>query len=589
MRKAITILLLMVLMFSMSMSCLEVNPNAGKIALKGRVFDSEANPIQNAIVTTIPTSTIVKTDENGGYVINDIMPGVYTLKVSKAGYKKFSETITLQQGIMGMMGMGCMAGLNTVNVVNKDVILEPEAEGSRTGEIYGVVKDKDGNKVSDVKIVTDPATIEVSTDTAGSFIISEVKPGTYKVTFSKDGYVNAEKQDVLVEAGKQTEIEISLYKNDQLGSIKGKVTDVGGSAVEGVAMSTIPATSERATDAQGDYEVTNVAPGEYTVYAVKTGYETGTKTVTVSAGTVATADITITAMNTAIPRNWALVSATYPPSTRTGHSAVLNGSNAAIVFGGFNGIERKNDLWSYNGNSWVPLSPSGTPPAARYSHSAVWSTNNNCMYVFGGDTGGWEKNDLYKFDGSSWYNMGNTPVSSRKCHSAVWDSKNNRMLIFGGSYSTTHKNDLWSYNGAWQQLMASSPISARKLHSAVWDLRNERMLVFGGSNASTRFNDLWAYDGVGWTLLTPTGTPPSPREGHCAVWDKTNNRMLVFGGGDDELWSFDGTGWTKLQPHGTLPSARYGASAVWEPTSGKLFMFGGNSVSATYLSDLWSY
>src|SRR6266849_10609060 len=66
-----------------------------------------------------------------------------------------------------------------------------------------------------------------------------------------------------------------------------------------------------------------------------------------------------------------------------------------IVFGGelFSSQTALNDVWvlshadGQGGTaSWTQLSPSGTPPAARLLHTAVYDAANNLMTVFGGVT-----------------------------------------------------------------------------------------------------------------------------------------------------------------------------------------------------------
>src|SRR5260370_42326449 len=47
-----------------------------------------------------------------------------------------------------------------------------------------------------------------------------------------------------------------------------------------------------------------------------------------------------------------------------------------------------NDVWRLNGGlTWTALKPTGTPPTARFLHSAVFDVTNNRMIVFGGGEG----------------------------------------------------------------------------------------------------------------------------------------------------------------------------------------------------------
>lgn len=111
--------------------------------------------------------------------------------------------------------------------------------------------------------------------------------------------------------------------------------------------------------------------------------------------------------------------------------------NRMLVFGGSgpSGSGLLNDLWSYQAasNSWTQLTPSGTPPPARFGHTAVWDAAGNRMLVFGGccffenefDPGSYF-NDLWSYDASSnsWVQLtqSGSPPPARYEHTAVWDT-----------------------------------------------------------------------------------------------------------------------------------------------------------------------
>jgi N-acetylneuraminic acid mutarotase len=106
---------------------------------------------------------------------------------------------------------------------------------------------------------------------------------------------------------------------------------------------------------------------------------------------------------------------------------------------------RKNDLWAYDpaANNWALLTPSGTPPSARSYHSMVWDGVNSRVIMFGGYDGAY-KNDLWAYDpaANNWALLtpSGTPPSARYAHSMVWDGQ--RVIMFGG-YDGAYKNDLW--------------------------------------------------------------------------------------------------------------------------------------------------
>src|SRR5262245_1514693 len=79
------------------------------------------------------------------------------------------------------------------------------------GSLRGVVYDQDfdvplpGAQVLIVELGQAKATNE-----QGNFVFTEVAPGTYTVVFSKDGYVRQVKAGVVVEAGRLTDLDVSL-------------------------------------------------------------------------------------------------------------------------------------------------------------------------------------------------------------------------------------------------------------------------------------------------------------------------------------------------------------------------------------------
>ena len=80
------------------------------------------------------------------------------------------------------------------------------------------------------------------------------------------------------------------------GTISGTVTDANTSAqLSGASVSTTPATTTATTNALGNYTISNVSPGSYTVTASASGYMDDSTSVAVTAGQTATADLMLQA------------------------------------------------------------------------------------------------------------------------------------------------------------------------------------------------------------------------------------------------------------------------------------------------------
>jgi uncharacterized protein (TIGR03437 family) len=358
-----------------------------------------------------------------------------------------------------------------------------------------------------------------------------------------------------------------------------------------------------------------------------------------------------------------------PPPARAAHSAVLDAAtNQMLVFGGGGGTSVLNDLWSLatpGSAQWTPVIAAGGTPPGRAGHSAVYDAANSRMTIFGGELGlgspcandVWVLSNANRVNGTpTWtqLNPSGTPPAPRVFHTAVYDPASNRMIVFGGdncaTAGTPFSNDVWvlsNANGlggtpAWTQLSPAGAPPARDDVSAVYDAGSNRMIVFGGFLATpgpplltndagsnrmmvsggavfaSSYNDVWILsnaNGLGgpptWTQLSPAGTPISARWGHTAVYDPSSNRMTVFSGGNSaDIWvlsnanGLSGTAaWTQLSPTGTPPAGRQEHTAVYDAGSNRMIVFGGVSAafscpplifgpavpsySCTLLNDTW--
>lgn len=116
-------------------------------------------------------------------------------------------------------------------------------------------------------------------------------------------------------------------------------------------------------------------------------------------------------------------------------------------FGGTNGYQWFNDVWSYepNSNAWTQLDCIGYIPAPREGHAAALV--DDVMYIFGGRTDeGADLGDLAAFRISSrrWYtfqNMGPSP-SPRSGHSMTANNKQIVVLAGEPSSATNTREDL---------------------------------------------------------------------------------------------------------------------------------------------------
>jgi hypothetical protein len=213
--------------------------------------------------------------------------------------------------------------------------------------------------------------------------------------------------------------------------------------------------------------------------------------------------------------------------------------------------------------AWTQLLPSGGPPAARGLHSAVYDPANNRMIIFAGssDACGGSLNDTWILTNAN--GLGGTPTwiqltptgslpAPRADHTAVFDEANNRMILFAGNLGPIHVEDLWVLSNAnglggtpsWMQLTptGTSP-GLRGTHTAVYNTSSNRMTVFAGFLEYVGWvNDTWILSDANglsgapsWTQLSPTGSLPAVRNSHTAVLNSSAGRMIIFGGFNEVL------------------------------------------------------
>ena len=239
------------------------------------------------------------------------------------------------------------------------------------------------------------------------------------------------------------------------------------------------------------------------------------------------------------------------PSARFYHSAIYDPvRDRMVLFGGYTGADSLDDVWvlSLAGTpAWTQLTPTGTPPSGRYRHSAIYDPVRDRMVVFGGCTDSRVFNDVWALSLAgtpAWTQLTptGTPPIARFSHSAIYDPVRDRMVVFGGYKNYSYLNEVWALSlagtPAWTQLTPTgTPPIERWGHSAIYDPVRDRMVVFGGYCTGQQVrNDVWALSLAGtpaWTQLTPTGAPPGARCDHSAIYDPVRDRMVVFGGDDD--------------------------------------------------------
>ena len=242
-------------------------------------------------------------------------------------------------------------------------------------------------------------------------------------------------------------------------------------------------------------------------------------------------------------RTWELIEAHGDIfAARTGHTLVSD-STYLYLFGGTDGITRKNDIYRYStlNNTWQGLIPEGSPPSARSGSQAVMESSQ--LYFFGGYTkkNGDYFNDLFSFSLQTykWLSLDPTPkLPPKRTDHSLCSFKGN-LYLFAGYDGTTRFNDVWIYSiegNSWLEVECNMPPEARFGHTA--SNFKDKMIVFGGWNGHNTLNDVWtfSYTTKQWNKIVTTGFI-YPRYRHSSV--VYGSTVLMFGGVNKEQLRFD--------------------------------------------------
>ena len=152
---------------------------------------------------------------------------------------------------------------------------------SGTGTIRGSVKVDNGSALSGVSVAFSiyGATVATATsDSNGDFSQSSLGLGVYSLTYTKNDYLTSSQSDTLASDNQTLLVETMTQLTDSCssGTISGKITDaVDGSAVSSVVLSAYKGATfikSTTTNDSGEYSFSDMDPGRYAFYNLKSGY-----------------------------------------------------------------------------------------------------------------------------------------------------------------------------------------------------------------------------------------------------------------------------------------------------------------------------
>jgi acid phosphatase len=242
--------------------------------ISGQVTDSSSGAaIAGAGISYSGGSTT--TDSGGNYILNNVVPGSYTVTASASGFTSMSSTASVTSG-----------SATTLNFQ-----LTPTA-GPTPGTISGKVTNiSTGGAVSGATVSFSGGS--TTTDNGGNYSFSNVTPGTYSMTASHTGFF-AVTNSITLSSGATAILNFAMATG---GKIAGTVTNSSGAAISGASVTltggSISTTVHTTTNSSGGYNSNWMPVGSYTVTVSASGNTTQTKTANANTGATTTLNFTL--------------------------------------------------------------------------------------------------------------------------------------------------------------------------------------------------------------------------------------------------------------------------------------------------------
>lgn len=258
-----------------NLSNINFSLNENFALINGSVKDKANNPLSGATVnlTSSTGGATVVTNNDGSFIVPRLIGGLYSIKITKKGFGDFD---ILSFSISDGETKNISAALSQLN-----------------GKISGRVKNISNQPLPFATVyATDSNNQSFSTETkddgTGTFELAEVAFGTYSVTVVKTGYTSPSAKVVnLSDLSPVGTVDFdSLLLND--GKVSGQIVDASSNSPisnVSVSLSGNLGSGTAVTNTSGNYEITSLVHGLYTVKVNKPGYLLKDTTTSVNAST----------------------------------------------------------------------------------------------------------------------------------------------------------------------------------------------------------------------------------------------------------------------------------------------------------------
>jgi MFS family permease len=242
--------------------------------ISGRLRTPGGSGVAGGMITVTGTDGMqvgrARADENGTYALDGMRPGTYTLIVTAPGFQPAAASVTV----------------NGFGAVHDFVV-------SGGGVVAGTVLRSGGGAVEGTPVLATDATGQVVGQTAtahdGKFLLSGLPAGEVTVTANVDNH-QPRAVTVLVGAAEPADVELLV---EAIGVLHGTVTGPNGRGLLNATVTVSDAqgrpVATTLTGTDGQYELRDLEPGEYTV--VTSLYEPAVRQVDLASGESSAVDV----------------------------------------------------------------------------------------------------------------------------------------------------------------------------------------------------------------------------------------------------------------------------------------------------------
>lgn len=230
-------------------------------SVQGAVALADGASPADVIVSLAGTERVASVDSTGAFSFATVTPGLYTLRVRLPGYASGQV-----DGVSVIDGLPTQVGTVTLT---RDPSARP------TGSVHGVVARPGESDSSGTLVFLQGTSHAAFTAANGAFSLQGVEDGAYTLVARAEGWRELTQAAITVVSGGAADVgalALTAIPQPRFGAIAGRVTLPGQPQHAGTSVFLAGTSQVASTDAAGDFTFASVAPGTYSLMAVRSGY-----------------------------------------------------------------------------------------------------------------------------------------------------------------------------------------------------------------------------------------------------------------------------------------------------------------------------